>query len=103
MAKELIIYSPIWDYTAEKVVAQLNEIGETEEITIRLNTPGGSTDSGWSIISKLSERKAKTNLIIDGMAASMGAMFLAFIDNVVANDTSRIMFHKTNRSRTKNP
>lgn len=94
MAKELYIYSPIYDFTSETVVSQLNDIPESEDLTMRLNTPGGKTGSGWSIISKMSERSGKIFGIVDGDAMSMGAMMLLFMDNSIANDTSRIMFHK---------
>lgn len=94
MPKELLIYSPLWDFTAETVVNQLNEFPESEDLTVRLNTPGGNPTAGWSIISKMSERSGKLMGIVDGMAMSMGAMMLLFFDNVVANDISRIMFHK---------
>lgn len=94
MPKELLIYSPLWDFTAEMVVKQLNEVPESEDLTIRLNTPGGGTNAAWAIISKLSERSGKLTGIIDGQAMSMGAIMLVFFDEVIANDTSRIMFHK---------
>ena len=94
MAKELYIYSSLYDFTAETVVKQLNGVEDSEDLTIRMNTPGGYVTAGWSIISKLSERKSKTTAVIDGDAASMGAMMLVFMDKVVANDTSQIMFHK---------
>lgn len=94
MAKELYIYSPLWDFTAETVVKQLNDVPENEDLTIRMHTPGGNVMAGWAIISKMSERTGKLNAVIDGDAASMGAMMLVFFDNVVANDTSSIMFHK---------
>lgn len=94
MAKELYIYSPIYDYTAETAVKALNAIPDNEDLTIRINTPGGNVNAGWAIISKLSERTSKTNIIIDGQAESMGAMMLLFVEHVIANDTSIIMFHK---------
>ncbi|MCK5611333.1 ATP-dependent Clp protease proteolytic subunit, partial [Candidatus Pacearchaeota archaeon] len=94
MPKELYIYSPLWDFTAETVVKQLNEVPENEELTMRLNTPGGEVAAGWSIISKMSERSGAITGIIDGDVSSMGAILLPFFDNVIANDTSNIMFHK---------
>ena len=103
MAKELYIYSPLWDFTAETVVAQLNEIPESEELKVRLNTPGGNATAGWAIISKMSERTGKLTGIIDGQAMSMGAIMLVFFDEVIANDTSRIMFHKAAFSSWHDP
>lgn len=94
MAKELYIYSPLYDFTAESAVKALNGVSNDEDLTIRMNTPGGNVLAGWSIISKLSERTGKTSVIIDGQASSMGAIMLMFADEVTANDTSLIMFHK---------
>ncbi len=94
MLKELYIYSPLYSYTAETVVKELNEVSENEDLTIRMNTPGGEVTAGWAIISKMSERKSPINAIIDGDAASMGALMLVFFDHVTANDTSLILFHK---------
>lgn len=94
MAKELYIYSPIYNYTVEIANKQLSNVKDSEKLTIRLNSPGGETGAGFAFISKLSERKSPTNAIIDGNAKSMAAYILAFIDNVISNDTSEIMFHK---------
>lgn len=94
MAKELYIYSALYDFTAESIVRQLNNVPKDEALTIRLNTPGGNVNAGWATISKLSERKGKITGIIDGQAASMGAIMLLFMDKVIMNDTSEIMFHK---------
>lgn len=94
MPKELYIYSPLYDFTAERVVSEMNKVSNDEELTIRINTPGGNVNSGWSVISKLSERNGKTNMVVDGQAASFGAIMLMFADKVIANDTSDIMFHK---------
>ena len=103
MPKELLIYSPLWDFTAEVVVKQLNEVPESEDLTIRLNTPGGEVSAGWSIISKMSERSGAITGIIDGDVSSMGAILLPFFDNVIANDTSNIMFHKAMWPTWKTP
>lgn len=94
MAKELILYSSINRYSAETAVEQLNQIGENEDFIVRMNTPGGEVTAGWSFISKLSEMNGEKTVIIDGQAASMGAISLMYFDSVIANDTSEIMFHK---------
>lgn len=94
MTKELYIYSPIYDFTAESANKQLSNIGDDEDLLIRLNSPGGNVNAGFSFLSKLSERKTKTKAIIDGQAKSMAAYWLPFIDYVTSNDTSDIMFHK---------
>lgn len=92
--KELLLYSPIWDFTAEALVNKINEIPDEEDIKIRVNSPGGSVFAGWSIIGKMNSRKGKTNLAVDGHAASMAFMFVAFADDVEALDVTRFMVHK---------
>lgn len=94
MAKELYLYSPFYSETAETAVRELNDISDDEDLTIRINTPGGSVTDGWAIISKLSEREGEKKGVIDGVAMSMGGMLLLFLDHVTANDTSEIMLHK---------
>lgn len=94
MAKELYIYSGIYSYMVETANKQLSQVKDSEQLTVRFNSPGGETNAGFAFLSKLSERKAKTNAIVDGQAKSMAAYMLPFFDSVTANDTSEIMFHK---------
>jgi len=94
MAKELYLYSPLYSYVAETANKELSLIPDSEELTVRFNTPGGETNAGFAFLSKLQERKTPKTAIIDGEAMSMGAFMLPFFDHVIANDTSSIMFHK---------
>lgn len=94
MAKELLFYSPIHDDSVRVAVEQLQAIDINEDVKVRLNTPGGGVEAGFTFLSVISERKGKVNAIIDGQAKSMGAYWLPFFDNVEANDTSSITFHK---------
>lgn len=103
MPKELYLYSPIYDFVAESVNKQLGTVKESESLTFRINSPGGYTNAGFSVLSKLSERKSKTNAIIDGQAKSMGAYLLPFFDYVIANDTSELMLHKAAYSKWYEP
>ena len=94
MPKEILIYSSLHRFTAEIVVRELNRIPENEDFKVRLNTPGGETTAGFSILSKMSELTGEKTAIIDGEALSMGAFMLPFFDKVIANNTSEITFHK---------
>jgi ATP-dependent protease ClpP protease subunit len=94
MAKELYIYSPIYSYVAEAANKELSRLEEGEDITVRINSPGGEVNAGFSFLSKLSELKGKKTAIVDGRAMSMAANWLVFFDDVIANDTSDLMFHK---------
>lgn len=92
--KEILLYSPIWDFTAERFIEKINEVPDEEDIMVRLNTPGGSVFAGWSIIGKIQTRKGKVHIAVDGHAASMGFIFAAFGDTVEALDVSRFMIHR---------
>jgi ATP-dependent Clp protease protease subunit len=93
MPKELYLYSGIYDFTAEALIASMAE-NEGEDITIRVNSGGGSVFAGWGIIAKMKEREGKTTVKLDGAAMSMAAFMLAFADKVEALDVSTIMLHR---------
>ena len=93
MGKELYLYSPIYDFVAEDLISKMDEY-ENEDITIRLNTPGGSVFAGWGIIAKMQERTKKTNLKLDGAVASMGSLIAIFGDYVESLDITNIMIHR---------
>ncbi len=92
MAKELYLYSPIFSFTAEELISQLDaNLGN--EVVIRSNSPGGSVFSGWGIIAKMKEH-GNVTVKVDGIAASMAAFMLIFADKVEALDVSKIMIHR---------
>jgi len=104
MAKEIILYSGIYDFTAEEVIRQMEE-NKNQDIVLRLLSPGGSVFAGWGIIAKMQERtKAgyKTTVKLDGAAMSMGTMILLFADEVEALDVSTIMIHRASMYRVEN-
>lgn len=93
MPKELYLYSGIYDYTAESIISSIEE-NAGEDITIRMNTPGGSVFSGWGIIAKMKEHTGKVHAKVDGIVASMGSMILAYAGSSEALDVSKIMIHR---------
>jgi len=98
MAKELYLYSPIYSFTAEELISQLNDnLGN--EVVIRSNSPGGSVFSGWGIIAKMKEH-GNVTVKVDGIAASMAAFMLIFADKVEALDVSKIMIHRADMEVT---
>lgn len=95
MAKEIYLFSTIYPFAAERLVAQLEEYKD-EDILLRMDSPGGLVNSGWAIISKLIEHKGKVTIRVTGSAMSMAAMMLLYADTVEAYDTSNIMLHQAN-------
>lgn len=92
--KQILIYSGIWSFTAEDFINRLEEIGVDEDLTVRLNSPGGSPFAGWGMIAALRERKGKTFLKIDGNAASMAFFMIPFFQDREALDVTSFMVHR---------
>ena len=90
---ELIIYDPIgasfWEETvsAKDVLRRLGEAGNVKDITVRINSPGGSVFDGSAIYNSLKSHAARVTVHVDGeassiasliaMAASPGRLFMA--------------------------
>ncbi len=92
MAKELYLYSPIYDFVAQDLIQAMDD-NMSEDITLRLNTPGGSVFSNYGICAKMTEH-GSVNVKVDGAAMSSGAYLLLFAKNVECLDVSTIVFHR---------
>lgn len=76
----VFIGSQIDDMTADFIVSQLlllDAQDSTRDITIFINSPGGSTTAGMAIYDAMKLCKADVSTMAFGMAASMGAFILA--------------------------
>jgi ATP-dependent Clp protease protease subunit len=93
MAKELYLYSPIYDFVAESFISQMEE-NKTQDIEIRANTPGGNVFAGWGMIAKIKEHEGNVKMKVDGYVASMGTIVLVYVDDTEALDVSRIHLHR---------
>lgn len=93
MNKELLIYSGLYSYTAEQFIREL-EANKDKDITLRINTPGGDVMAVYGMIAKFQEHKKGKYIKVDGMAASAGAFFLCYADEVECLDVSEILFHR---------
>jgi len=82
LLKERIIFigGPIDDTVANLIIAQLifleNEDSK-KDITMYVNSPGGSVTAGMAIIDTMHFVKPDVSTVCVGMAASMGAMILS--------------------------
>ena len=82
LLNERIIFlgGPIDDYTANLVIAQLLYLDHTDskkDISLYINSPGGSVNAGLAIIDTMNFIKADVSTICVGIAASMGALILS--------------------------
>lgn len=93
MAKEILIYSPIYDFVAENFISQFNDL-DGKDVTVRVNSPGGSVFAGWGMIAKSKEYTGNVKIKVDGNASSMAAIFLLFHKNVEALNVSKFTLHR---------
>jgi ATP-dependent Clp protease protease subunit len=82
LLKERIIFlgDEVNDATAQIVVAQLLFLeaeDPSKDISLYINSPGGSVTAGWAIYDTMQYIKCDVSTICVGMAASMGAFLLA--------------------------
>ncbi len=76
----IMLGSAIDDNVANSIVAQLLFLeaeDPTKDISIYINSPGGSITAGMAIYDTMNFIKADVSTIATGMAASMGAFLLA--------------------------
>lgn len=71
------------------------------DVTLRINTPGGSTSQAAEMISMLAERRkkgSKITAIVDGFAASAGGIILLSANERLVSEYAQIMFHRAHIS-----
>ncbi len=73
------IFGPINDEMADLVIAQIQYLEDkgVEEITLQINSPGGSVSAGLAIYDTLNYAKARISTVGLGMTASMAALLLS--------------------------
>ena len=82
LLNERIIFlgGPIDDHMANLVIAQLLYLDHTDpkkDISLYINSPGGSVTAGLAILDTMGFVKADVSTICVGIAASMGAVLLS--------------------------
>src|SRR6185295_6617740 len=76
----IFLGGPIDDHTANLIIAQLLFLQSEDpkkEISMYINSPGGSVTAGLAIIDTMSHIKNDISTVCVGMAASMAAVILS--------------------------
>jgi ATP-dependent Clp endopeptidase proteolytic subunit ClpP len=92
--KQILLYSPIFSFTAETFINQFAQLDPNEDVVIRVNSPGGSVFAGWGMTKAMQDHKGKVTVKVDGIAASMAFYLAMFADEVEALDVSRFLVHR---------
>jgi ATP-dependent Clp endopeptidase proteolytic subunit ClpP len=94
---ELVIYGDIGEsfwgdsVTAADVKSMLD--GMSGDITVRINSPGGSVFDGFAIYNLLRAHNGSVTVHVDGLAASAASVVAMAGDDVVMGAASMMMIH----------
>lgn len=99
MDRIIFLGTEVNDYTANVIQAQLlylDSADSSRDISIYLNTPGGSVYAGLGIYDTMQFVRSRVGTICTGMAASMGAILLVAGEKNMraALPHSRVMIHQ---------
>ena len=92
---ELSIYDEIGSYgvPAKAFIDEMKALGNISELTLRINSPGGSVFDGIAIYNALKRHPAKVIVTVEGLAASIASVILCAGDEVVMPKNALIMIH----------
>jgi ATP-dependent Clp protease protease subunit len=92
---EIVIYDEIGAFgiPAKAFLDELKALGPVAELTMRINSPGGSVFDGVAIYNALKRHDARVTVWIDGIAASIASMIAMAGDEVVMPENAMLMLH----------
>lgn len=92
---ELLIYDVIeegWGVSPSSFARALASL-DADELTVRLNSPGGSVYDGIAILNSLRGARQKVTTVVDGLAASIASVIAMAGDEIVMMPNSEMMIH----------
>jgi ATP-dependent Clp protease, protease subunit len=92
---EIVIYDEIGAFgiPAKAFLDELRTLGPVAELTVRINSPGGSVFDGVAIYNALKHHEARVTVWIDGIAASIASVIAMAGDEVVMPENAMLMLH----------
>ena len=82
-----------WGITANDFIAELKDLGDVDEINVRISSGGGSIVEGNAIFNELKRHPAKVITHIDSIAASMASVIAMAGDEVRMAANALFMIH----------
>ncbi|WP_172419021.1 head maturation protease, ClpP-related [Geobacillus subterraneus] len=97
---DIFIYGDIvsyqWDETdtsAASFKKDLDEVGDVDTINLYINSPGGNVFEGVAIHNMLKRHKAKINVYVDALAASIASVIAMAGDTIHMPKNAMLMIH----------
>lgn len=82
-----------WGISAKEFGIALDDLGEVQDITLHINSPGGEVFEGVAIMNALRRHPAKVTAVVDGLAASAASFIACGADEVVMGRNTQLMIH----------
>ena len=92
MGKEIYLYSGMYDFTVQELMQEIDEC-MGEEVTMRVNSPGGYVSSTWGLCAKMQEH-GNVTVRVDGTAMSSAFNLTMYAKKVVCLDVSTFGIHR---------
>lgn len=90
----LTAYGTIWNGDGREFIAELSRLEqEYTDITVHLHTQGGSVFDGNLIYNAINKSKSVIHIVVDGIAASMGAIITLSANKVSIVENGYFMIH----------
>ncbi len=84
----------VTDKSVSGLLSLLRTAREEDDITIYINSPGGSVEAGMPVLEAMQESKANhIEAVVTGMAASMAEGIALESDHVTMKPNTKLMFH----------
>ena len=95
--RSIAFYGDVNEDRARLLISQilhLETLSQDEEITIYLNTPGGSLTDGLAIYDVIKEVSCPVIVVAQGLCASAGLLIMAAADYKVASKNTIFFYHQ---------
>jgi ATP-dependent protease ClpP protease subunit len=93
---ELWIYDEIddwWGISANSVRQAIKGLGEFDELTVHINSPGGMVTEAVAIYNLMRTHSATVNVKVEGLAASAASIIAMAGDNIEVFEGAMFMIH----------
>lgn len=95
--RSLVFYGDVNEDRARLLISQilhLESLSEEDQITIYLNTPGGSLTDGLAIHDVIKEVSCPVIIVAQGLCASAGLLIMAAADYKAASKNTTFFYHQ---------
>jgi ATP-dependent Clp protease protease subunit len=80
--------------SAKQFADDISALGKVDQITVRLNSPGGDVFDGIAIYNILKSNSARVVVNIDGLAASIASVIAMAGDEITMAENAMMMIHE---------